>query len=580
MEMKALDRQVTIQTSYDPRIPRMVETDSRRLQQILYNLLGNALKFSQDNGVIELSVQLVDVPREGQETTGKAAVAATANTRRVLRFVIKDHGKGIDKSDFDKIFQPFLQARHDDEQFYGGTGLGLPITAKLVAGLNGTISVDSKVGEWSKFTVDFPFDVPEADIPDISARMSNTRILHVCNEDHAKPFLTTSEGGAAGIADLYQLNVAHLNSCQELAVVAAVNGAIDKSHFHVCIIHEDVYDALAYHAFAKAVGPNVVLLTCGPTYSVKDAHGHYRSLDKILPSVLIESIASYVEKVAAAPKHIAMARRMSETSSTSLTTAQSRIVKGLVKAHETTRTLKVVAAATQPPILPLGSASSKSPATVIVEQARAISAISSALQLAKLSSLESVFSTQQQQLQQQSLKKKKSFHDLKVLIVEDNIINQKVMVRMLKRLRLDSGNNVDVVDNGQKAVDQTAAQCYDIILMDQQMPIMDGLTASSIIMKRQQQRVVPTIAIVSANAGECWEQLVIKAGVKHFIPKPCKLDHIRSFLQTYCQSAGIDDMTTAATTTSTTTATTAAAPTAPVISGDELEQQTATAVHL
>jgi signal transduction histidine kinase/DNA-binding NarL/FixJ family response regulator len=587
MEMKALDREVTIQTSFDPRIPSMVETDSRRLQQILYNLLGNALKFSRDNGVIELGVHLVDVPREGHETSGKAAAATTANTRRVLRFVVKDHGKGIDKRDFDKIFQPFKQARDTAEQFYGGTGLGLPITAKLVAGLNGTISVDSKVGEWSKFTVDFPFIGPEADISDISARLNNARIFHVCKEEaHDTPFCPESE---TNIVNSYQLNVAHLQSCQELADLASANGAIDRSRFHVCLIHEDAYDAQAYQSFAMAAGPNVVLLTCGPTYSVKDAHGHYRSLNKILPSVLVESIASHVEKVAAAPTSMSMARRMSETSASF--TTHPRIVKGQEK-DEATRSLKAVAAATVAPILPLGSASlPKSPSTVGAERARAIVAISSALQLAKSSSLESVFAIQQQQQQQQQQPlKKKTFQDLKILIVEDNMINQKVMVRMLERLGLGQ-DNVDVADNGQTAVDLTAAQWYDIILMDQQMPIMDGLTASSIILKRQ-QRVAPTIAIVSANAGEYWEQLVIQTGVKHFIPKPCKLDHIRSFLQTYCQGAGIA-MTATTTTTATTaitaatavaaaTSTAATSTAAPVNAGgdDEWEQQpTSTAVQ-
>jgi signal transduction histidine kinase len=150
---------------------------------MLYNLLGNALKFSRDKGVIELSVQLVDVvPQAEFDDELSSTTFEPSKAMRVLRFVVKDHGKGIDKSDFGTIFQPFLQARDTTEHFYGNTGLGLPITAKLVAGLNGSISVDSKVGEWSKFTVDFPFNGPEADIPGISARLRNARIFHVCKE--------------------------------------------------------------------------------------------------------------------------------------------------------------------------------------------------------------------------------------------------------------------------------------------------------------------------------------------------------------------------------------------------------------
>jgi hypothetical protein len=80
----------------------------------------------------------------------------------VLRFVVKDYGKGIAKKDMKKIFEPCDQGPKGTERLYGETGLGLAITSKLVKSLSGTISVDSEVGEWTEFVVDLPYEAPAA----------------------------------------------------------------------------------------------------------------------------------------------------------------------------------------------------------------------------------------------------------------------------------------------------------------------------------------------------------------------------------------------------------------------------------
>jgi PleD family two-component response regulator len=85
------------------------------------------------------------------------------------------------------------------------------------------------------------------------------------------------------------------------------------------------------------------------------------------------------------------------------------------------------------------------------------------------------------------------YQELRVLIAEDNAINQKVLMRILSRLGI---NNVVVVDDGQKAVDREAAEPFDVVLMDMQMPVMDGVAACEIIMKRQGGHPKAAVAFV------------------------------------------------------------------------------------
>jgi signal transduction histidine kinase/ActR/RegA family two-component response regulator len=144
MQVKAAQRQVTIEAKLEDDLPPLIYSDGRRLQQIMYNLLGNAVKFSKKGCAVEFSVSRVSSP------SGDAG----------LRLLIKDYGNGIRKEDFGKLFQPFGQVGVDTERDHGGTGLGLAITSKLVGALGGTISVDSDFGHWCTFTVDLPVGTP------------------------------------------------------------------------------------------------------------------------------------------------------------------------------------------------------------------------------------------------------------------------------------------------------------------------------------------------------------------------------------------------------------------------------------
>lgn len=128
-------------------LPENVTTDSNRLQQILYNLLENAIKFSKDGGEIDFSVQVCNDVGSSSECH--------------IQYTIKDYGIGISSENHEKIFKPFEQGGAGIQKIYGGSGLGLSITRKLVERLNGSLTLDSVFGEWTEVVVILPHELPD-----------------------------------------------------------------------------------------------------------------------------------------------------------------------------------------------------------------------------------------------------------------------------------------------------------------------------------------------------------------------------------------------------------------------------------
>lgn len=127
-----------------------INTDPVKLRQVVYNLLSNACKFSE-NGNIQLSVKYIN-----------------DNTESYYRIVIKDNGIGMTDEQIERIFNPFVQADDTISKSYGGTGLGLSITGRFVEMMGGTINVESKLGEGSTFTILLPEENQPADNNEVS----------------------------------------------------------------------------------------------------------------------------------------------------------------------------------------------------------------------------------------------------------------------------------------------------------------------------------------------------------------------------------------------------------------------------
>ncbi|MBC3538131.1 response regulator [Rufibacter sediminis] len=140
LEIKAKERQNTLKLLFDQDIPQMVEGDPFRLSQILNNLLGNALKFTE-KGTVRLNVEVIS-----QE-----------ENQLYLEFTVKDTGIGIPKDKLETIFEKFTQGSNDTTRKFGGTGLGLSIAKELIEAQGGHIAVESTLHVGSTFRFVLPF---------------------------------------------------------------------------------------------------------------------------------------------------------------------------------------------------------------------------------------------------------------------------------------------------------------------------------------------------------------------------------------------------------------------------------------
>lgn len=451
------ERHINLRSFFDVSVPEFIHTDGRRLQQILFNLLGNAIKFSEDGSLVELHLKVcppafsnlcsplcgkgevitpsnvmqdaILTAAEQQQSSDEnppREVSTSPETKNVLRFTVKDYGKGIKECDFERIFQPFLQASDEKDNVHGGTGLGLPITGKLVTGLGGTIYVDSVVGEWTAFTVDFPFvDSLPDNMEAVAKCMSNTTVFFVFDD--------CFPGTVANfelVCNLYKVQERTFANFDAMDVFVDREGNLDQDRTYICFCFDVQYRAASYARLAAKA--KSVLLTFGPQRLVKETQGHYGCPNSVLPAVLMDSFCPYV--------------------------------------------------------------TDDKPVAVIVPDISIV-----------------------------------SFADLKVLVAEDNLVNQKVLQMMLNKIGL---HNSDMVCNGQEAVDQEARQEYDVVLLDMQMPVMDGLEACQLIRKRYKQRTDgPKIAFVTAQVSSSFRTLTVEAGAKAFLAKPFTLSGITRCLE-------------------------------------------------
>ncbi|MEA5489194.1 MULTISPECIES: PAS domain S-box protein [Pseudanabaena] len=153
---QALQKNILLNLTIHDNMPKAIEIDERRMRQLLINLLSNAVKFTPKNGNVTLEAKLVNV------AIGDTAVNTEAHfqehSKTEIHFLVSDTGIGISQDDINKLFQPFMQIDSSLSRQYAGTGLGLNLVKKLAELHGGQVSVESKVGEGSCFTVNLPYE--------------------------------------------------------------------------------------------------------------------------------------------------------------------------------------------------------------------------------------------------------------------------------------------------------------------------------------------------------------------------------------------------------------------------------------
>ena len=402
-------------------IPHIAKGDPVRLQQVLLNLIGNAIKFTE-NGEICIKLTKGSVSKNNIE----------------LLFEVTDTGIGIDLNEKRNLFEAFSQGDGSITRKYGGTGLGLTICKRIVNLMNGTIYVESNPGEGSTFkfsivlerdfesVVETGYDTVEP--LDILLIVHNPKLQNVCVR------ILKSYGFYVTAVD---------NGTQAVHKMANIEA---NRRFDLVVMDEDVPEQNCFEVLD----------------SVKKAEN-----ESSLPVIMLGNVKNKDEIYA----------------------LQAKGVSNYISKPLKSSTL--------------------------------FDSIVSLFKNAKAGLI-----NKEQQVYDQS-----RFKGMRILLVEDNPINQIVVSEILKL----GGVIITTAENGLEAIEFLNKKEYDVVLMDVQMPKLDGIEATKIIRGRLKNDV-PVIAM-TAHVMQGDRDKCLEAGMNDFISKPIDREHLFLMLETYFAAA-------------------------------------------
>jgi len=407
-------------------VPKFLRGDPGRLRQIITNLLGNAIKFTERGEVVL-----------------RASAESESETHVVIRFEVSDTGIGISESEQRNLFQPFTQADGSTTRKYGGTGLGLAISKQLVQMMGGQIGVKSVKGQGSTFWFTARFEkqtvVVESEQPQVN--MENLRVL-IVDDNSTNRQILKHQLGSWGMT--HEEADCGERALELLRAAAKRDEPFDLAVLDMMMPEIDGFElARRIKADPAIAGVRLVMLT---------SYGE-RGDGKIAREI---GIAGYLTKPV----------------------RQSQLFDCLAKVVSTTSAPQIV----RPPT-----------AAVITKHSLAEANITS---------------------------------NKLLLLAEDNIVNQKVALRQLHKL----GYRADAVANGREAVEALGRISYDLVLMDCQMPEMDGYEATAEIRRREGTSKHTWIVAMTANALEGDRAKCLAAGMDQYISKPVKVEDLSSVL--------------------------------------------------
>ena len=427
---RAEDKRLDLVLEYAGSAPRHFLGDAGRIRQVVTNLVGNAVKFTESGHVL-------------------IRVEATAedSERAVVRVSVEDTGSGIPVDKIDKLFQKFSQVDNSITRRYGGTGLGLAITKQLVELMGGEVGVSSRTGEGSTFwfTLPLKLDVQPHAAPVPADDLRGLRVMIVDDVEINRRVLheqITSWGMRNG-----SFPDAH-------GVVAALKRAVSSGEPYHFVLLDYMMPGMDGAALAAAIKADpalestiVIMLT---------SMGHWSEVRQVAAEAIDACLVKPV--------------RQSQLLNTLATTWSKKLMATPMMATPTPAPKQKA----QPGELKLTLAQEFAGATI------------------------------------------------RVLVAEDNVVNQKVATRMLEKL----GLRADVAANGLEAVAMCDLLPYDLVLMDCHMPEMDGYAATREIRRRLSSRERLAIVAMTAEAMEGCRENCLAAGMDDYIAKPVKLEDL------------------------------------------------------
>jgi signal transduction histidine kinase/ligand-binding sensor domain-containing protein/HPt (histidine-containing phosphotransfer) domain-containing protein/BarA-like signal transduction histidine kinase len=406
-------------------VPKQIKSDPVRLQQILVNLVINAVKFTE-HGHILIEVGIA-----------KKQLTEPDDNKLTLEFSVSDTGIGIEASTMNNLFQSFTQADSSITRKFGGTGLGLSICKELSDLMDGEVWVESTLGEGSKFS----FSI-------------------VCEEV--------------------------LSPVNELGNIAAIKGlrvlVVDDNELCLSVITELLQE---FHCEITAVASAEIALKL-----LAEAKNKNQSYDLVITDWRMPKMDG-----------IAFAQAIKDD------TNQYNV-----------RAVLMVTAFDKGDAMPL--AKSAGIDGFLEKPVNANLLLESIMDVLKIDLDDDFYSMKNASLM--------DFSSTNILLVEDNELNQQVVLGFLE----DTKANVDVADNGLIALDKLANKNYDLVLMDIQMPEMDGVTATQEIRKQDQYKALPIIAM-TAHAMQDELNKCLEVGMNEYFTKPIDPNALFSLMARY-----------------------------------------------
>jgi len=413
-----------------PDVPDLIYGDPVRIRQILINLIGNAIKFTEE-GSVTISVRLLENPKN----------------KTKIEFSVVDTGIGIDDRDVERLFESFSQHDSSTTRKHGGTGLGLAISKMLVEIMGGAINVKSKLGEGSNFYFNLDFETSSTSVDEGLSKIPETdkshNILVIDQSDQNREIMSE-------LLDYIEINY-QMASSMKTAEELIKKGAEKNQNFTAVFVDYSLPlsdDINIANELSKGIPnesmPEFVLMT-PIQYSFDPAKLKKSGFNQFLSKpILQKELRLMLSKI---------------------------LLKG------------------KPVISP-------------------------AIDLKKVAKEES------------------DNNKIHILVAEDQAINQKIINQFLSR----KGYKVTLVENGQIAVDKVKEEKFDVILMDVQMPVLDGYDSTRQIRNFEKggKTHIPIVAM-TAHAMKGDREKCIAAGMDYYITKPVNPVELYETIEKYTQ---------------------------------------------
>ncbi|MDL1963413.1 MAG: response regulator, partial [Deltaproteobacteria bacterium] len=412
-------KRIELLVDIDLEAPNALIGDPLRLQQILKNLVSNAVKFTDVGGII--LVRVTESEKSADRTT--------------LTFSVKDTGIGIAPKYLSRLFKPFSQVDTSSTREYEGTGLGLSICKRLVEIMGGKIWVESELGKGSTFSFTVCFGLQP----------------------------TNQKQKLVPPPDIQHLNVLVVDDCADSRLI--MQKMLESFGLQVTSVSsgEESLTALKENETREQPFELVVIDWLMPVLSgIETSKKIRRDLKLTIPIILMTAFGKESEMLDAEKAGINAFLTKPIHQSTLFNAIMDTFGKKALKIEEKENHITTRA---------------------------------------------SIY--------------KNFLKGIRILVVEDNLTNQEIALAILE----GAGIVVEIADNGKKAVEAVQRSCFDAVLMDIQMPEMDGYEATKMIRKNSKFKSLPIIAM-TAHAMKGDEEKCLEAGMDGYISKPISQDRL------------------------------------------------------